>query len=469
MTTSSGARRLRIAGPATPARSTGSVSGPSILRTRAAVPTARRRRVAGRWSAVDRRRPKRPPRRHRRYRRRPARLQRAGGVTRVRIAPCLSSGVGLAVGARRAVGPLVVEHRVEVAGELRHQLLRDVAEDPASELGDPAGDVQIGGDDAAGAGGREALRLGGDLGGGVALPAGVAPLGLEHGAVPWVIAVDERRLALERRGDRAELDLDDPDRRRPRSPRAGRRAGTAIFSTSVITAQASSIGRLTVNSLTSCSAIGAGPPRCRCQRLIRRTVSQRRDRVEGASPPWPLRRLPSGAAARAPPAAAPVAAHAGVGGHGERGVGGGDRTPRLGDERLVAEGDHRPLRPEFGAAGQPSLERGGRAPPPFGVDDLDDAVGQVARTRSPSAGTTTSTGPIPLASAASSARRSRLRPSISASSLCAPTEAAALAGGEDDGDGGLAHVPSLPAEVRCARRHVRAVDRVTGCLRNDVV
>jgi hypothetical protein len=51
-----------------------------------------------------------------------------------------------------------------------------------------------------------------------------------------------------------------------------------------------------------------------------------------------------------------------------------------------------------------------------------------------------------------------------------PTEAAALAGGEDDGDGGLAHVPSLPARRPvCARRHIPAVDRVTGCLQNDVV
>ena len=50
--------------------------------------------------------------------------------------------------------------------------------------------------------------MGDDLGGGVALARGVAALGLQHALVVGVVALDEVRLALERRGDRAELDLD---------------------------------------------------------------------------------------------------------------------------------------------------------------------------------------------------------------------------------------------------------------------
>ena len=61
-------------------------------------------------------------------------------------------------------------------------------------------------------------------------------------------------------------------------------------STSVITAQASSIGRFTVNSLTSCSAIGGDPPGCRCRSVSHRTVLQSPDRVEGASAIGHLRR-----------------------------------------------------------------------------------------------------------------------------------------------------------------------------------
>ena len=115
----SGSSRLSTAGPATPARSTGSVAGPSILRTRGATGS-------------------RPPRR--------------GVAAPVGASPGCGGGVArrgdraaaVGLGASGAGDRLGVEHRVEVVGELVHQLLRHVADDPAAELGDLAGDLQVG-------------------------------------------------------------------------------------------------------------------------------------------------------------------------------------------------------------------------------------------------------------------------------------------------------------------------------------
>ena len=104
---------------------------------------------------------------------------------------------------------LLVEHRVEVGGELVHQLLADVAHDSPAELGDLAGDVQVGLDDALGRTGVDRFELRGDQGAGVALAGGVAALALQHGAVGRVVALDEVGLALERSRDRTELDLHD--------------------------------------------------------------------------------------------------------------------------------------------------------------------------------------------------------------------------------------------------------------------
>ena len=145
-----GPRRFSIAGPAMPARSIGSVAGPLMMRFVGAV--APRLRC--------------PPTR--------SSSARGGGGRRVGCGVGRLGGTSDA-GRRRspAVGAVLssavlVEHRVEVAGELLHQLLADVAHDAAAELGHLAGDVEVGRDGALGARRRQRLGLGGDVGGGVA-------------------------------------------------------------------------------------------------------------------------------------------------------------------------------------------------------------------------------------------------------------------------------------------------------------
>jgi hypothetical protein len=73
---------------------------------------------------------------------------------------------------------LLVEHRVEVGRELVDELLADVAEDAATELGDLAGDVEVGHHGALGARGRQRLGLGVDVGLGVAAAPVSRPLPL---------------------------------------------------------------------------------------------------------------------------------------------------------------------------------------------------------------------------------------------------------------------------------------------------
>lgn len=168
-----------------------------------------------------------------------------------------------------------------------------------------------------------------------------------------------------------------------------------------------------------------------------------------------------------------MAALAVVGGDGERGIGGGDCTPRPGgDERLVGEGDDRPLHPQFGGARQSRLERARRATPPLGIDDGRDPGGQVGSKRAVAVGgDDREHRPDPAGGRRVERPAQQAAPvDLGVELVPRPGEATPLAGGENDGDGGLAHAWSLPGRTAiCGGRHASAVDRVTGCLRNDVV
>ncbi len=186
-----GPMRFSNAGPAMPATSIGSVAGPLMTRLVGAadVPAdplpadAALAAPAAAWRGAP-----------------VARLARSARRTRPCRAPCC----------RRVLSRAVLSSIVfRFGGELLHQLLADVAHDAAAELRHLAGDVEVGGDGALGAGRRQRLGLGGDVGGGVPPPAGVAALGPQLRPVVHVVTLDELGLTLELGGDGAELDLHD--------------------------------------------------------------------------------------------------------------------------------------------------------------------------------------------------------------------------------------------------------------------
>ena len=241
------------------------------------------------------------------------------------------------------VEALLVEHLVQVVGELSHQLGADVAHDPPTELGDLAGDVQVGGDDHPGARGRQALGLGGDLGGGVAPPTGVAADALDRGGVVGIVAVEEVGLALELAGDRAEFHLHDAaidltfDLLELGSGEAGRDALDVGEDRPGLVDR--SIDGELVDQLfchrrrSSAVSISAGEP----EHATSRTRSGRM-RISARAPSSPL----SGSRCQTERSSADrVASSAGVGRDGDRAGGVGDGAPGVGcDERLVGEADH---------------------------------------------------------------------------------------------------------------------------------
>ena len=158
-----GSSRFSTAVPASPESSIGSLAGPSILRT------------VGGWHVGGRGRT-------------------VGCVVGLRPGWCRLRHDIDRLG--RGCRTFLVEHRVQVGGELRHQLLADVAHDASAELGDLARDAQVGLDSALGLVVRDGLQRGRDHCVGVALAGGVTTLAVQHRAVVRVVAFDEVGLVL---------------------------------------------------------------------------------------------------------------------------------------------------------------------------------------------------------------------------------------------------------------------------------
>ena len=193
MATRTGPTRLATGVPAVSRRSTGSGSGESILRI--AGFSGRTHRGVGRRRHVE------------------LRLGIGGGRNVGQL------GVGLRGldrvleldldGLDRRDGRVVDQHRLlEVGHELVEQLGAHVGQHAAAELRHATGDGEVGGD-----GDRRALAIGreggGDGGVGVALTAGLAALGPEHGHVLLGVEREELGLALVLGGDRPDLHLHD--------------------------------------------------------------------------------------------------------------------------------------------------------------------------------------------------------------------------------------------------------------------